>query len=176
MRILLTPVEVFVENKQIYENNTSKFLIQDFSNIRITRTLFSINCNICKYQKQPPRGVPRKSCSEILQQIYRRTPMPKCNFNKVVIEIEIFIEIALRHGCSPVNLLHIFRTPFLKNTSGWLFLKYNFPTSTPRVFHVVSTWNTHDVFVRSRAATYGIPKYIFIISPFLCITTILQTI
>ena len=26
------------------------------------------------------------------------------------------------HGCSPVNLLHIFRTPFSKNTSGWLFL------------------------------------------------------
>ena len=33
-----------------------------------------------------------------------------------------FIEITLRHGCSPVNLLHIFRTPFLKNTSGWLLL------------------------------------------------------
>ena len=33
-----------------------------------------------------------------------------------------FIEIALWHGCSPVNLLHIFRTPFPKNTSGWLFL------------------------------------------------------
>ena len=31
-----------------------------------------------------------------------------------------FIEISLRHGCSPVNLLHIFRTPFLKNTSGRL--------------------------------------------------------
>ena len=30
-----------------------------------------------------------------------------------------FIEITLWHGCSPVNLLHIFRTPFLKNTSGW---------------------------------------------------------
>ena len=28
-----------------------------------------------------------------------------------------FIEIALRHGCSPVHLLHIFRTPFPKNTS-----------------------------------------------------------
>ena len=28
-----------------------------------------------------------------------------------------FIEITLRHGCSPVNLLHIFRTHFLKNTS-----------------------------------------------------------
>ena len=31
-----------------------------------------------------------------------------------------FIEITLRHGCSPVNLLHIFRTPFLKNTYKWL--------------------------------------------------------
>ena len=33
-----------------------------------------------------------------------------------------FIEIALQHGCFPVNVLHIFRTPFLKNTSGWLLL------------------------------------------------------
>ena len=31
-----------------------------------------------------------------------------------------FIEITLRHGCSPVNLLHIFRTPFPKNASGGL--------------------------------------------------------
>ena len=28
-----------------------------------------------------------------------------------------FIEITLRHGCSSVNLLHIFRTPFPKNIS-----------------------------------------------------------
>ena len=33
-----------------------------------------------------------------------------------------FIEVTLRHRCSPVNLLHIFRTPFFKNTSGWLLL------------------------------------------------------
>ena len=33
-----------------------------------------------------------------------------------------FIEITLRHGSSPVNLLHIFRTFFLENTSGWLLL------------------------------------------------------
>ena len=32
------------------------------------------------------------------------------------------IEITLRHGCSLVNLLHIFRTPFPRNTSGWLLL------------------------------------------------------
>ena len=29
-----------------------------------------------------------------------------------------FIETTLRHGCSPINLLHIFRTPFPRNTSG----------------------------------------------------------
>ena len=34
-----------------------------------------------------------------------------------------FIEITFWHGCSPVNLLYIFRTPFLKNTFGRLVLK-----------------------------------------------------
>ena len=42
--------------------------------------------------------------------------MPKCDFNFI-------IEVLLRHGCSPVNLLHIFRTRFPKNTSGGLLLK-----------------------------------------------------
>ena len=35
-----------------------------------------------------------------------------------------FIEIALWHGYSPVNLLHILRTPFLKNFSGGLLLYF----------------------------------------------------
>ena len=34
------------------------------------------------------------------------------------------IEIALRHGCSPLHLLHIFRTPFPKNTSGGLLMLF----------------------------------------------------
>ena len=42
---------------------------------------------ICKHiymlQKRPFRGVIRKSCSENMQQIYRRTHMPKYGFNKV---------------------------------------------------------------------------------------------
>ena len=33
-----------------------------------------------------------------------------------------FIEIPLRHGCSSVNLLLIFRTPFPENTSEGLHL------------------------------------------------------
>ena len=33
-----------------------------------------------------------------------------------------FIEITHRHGWSPLTWLHIFRIPFVKNTSGWLLL------------------------------------------------------
>ena len=35
--------------------------------------------------------------------------------NKTPIQSK-FIEIILRHDCSPVNLLHIFRTPFPKKS------------------------------------------------------------
>ena len=45
-----------------------------------------------------------KSDLKICNKIYSRTPKLFCNF----------IEITLQHGCSPVNLLHIFRTPFSK--------------------------------------------------------------
>ena len=66
--------------------------------------------------------------------------MPKCDFKKVAkqptkftgehpclsaISIKLqsnFIEIALQHVCSPLNLLHIFGTPFHKNISGGLLL------------------------------------------------------
>ena len=70
-------------------------------------------------QKQLPRGVRKKRCSENMQQIYRDHPCWR------LISIKLFCnftEIALRHGCSPENLLHIFRTSFPRNTSRWLLL------------------------------------------------------
>ena len=40
-----------------------------------------------------------------------------------------FIEIIILHDCSSVNLLHIFRIPFPRSTSGRLLLNYRrFPT------------------------------------------------
>ena len=84
--------------KHTYQNNRS-----------IRTILFK---QIYDIQKQPFRGVLKKMCSENTQQIYRRTSMPKCDFNK----------IALQHRCSPVNLLHIFRTPFPRNAFGGLLL------------------------------------------------------
>ena len=45
--------------------------------------------------------------------------MPKCGFNRFALH---FLEIPFRHGSSPVDLMHIFKTPFPKNTSGELLL------------------------------------------------------
>ena len=45
-----------------------------------------------------------------MQQIYRGTSMTKCDFNKVT----KFIEITLRHGFSPVDLLNISEHLFLE--------------------------------------------------------------
>ena len=38
-------------------------------------------------RKQLSRGVLIKACSENKQQIYRRTPMPKCDFNEVALQV-----------------------------------------------------------------------------------------
>ena len=64
--------------------------------------------------KQPSSVVLRKRCFENMQQIYRETPMLKRDFNKVAKQLywnrtSVWV--------FPVNLQHIFRTPFLKNTS-----------------------------------------------------------
>ena len=42
--------------------------------------------------------------------------MPKSDFKKVA-----------HHRCSPVNLLHIFRATFSRNTSGRLLLNFGYP-------------------------------------------------
>ena len=63
-----------------------------------------------KVQKQPSRGALSKRCSKNMRQIYRRTPMPKCDFNNVALQLL---------GVLP----HFFRTPFTKNTSERLLLK-----------------------------------------------------
>ena len=42
---------------------------------------------VIRNQKQPSRAVLGKRCSENMQQIYRRTPMPKCDFNKVALQV-----------------------------------------------------------------------------------------
>ena len=102
----------------------SKSLMKGITKIIISHTLSQDETAYIIYkqlafryniQKQPPTGVPRKSCSEKWSKVTGEHPC------RSVISIKLqsnFIEILLWHEFSPVNLLHIFRTPFLKNTSG----------------------------------------------------------
>ena len=57
-----------------------------------------------------------------MQQIYLRTLMPKCNFNKVAKQLYSNHISARVFSCGNVNLLHICRTTFPKNTFGGLLL------------------------------------------------------
>ena len=108
---LITFCSVF-QNMPVPKTNKS-LIFMFFHRSSITKKTLKSSLN--SIQKQPSGGVLRKRCSENIHQIYRRTTMPKCDFNKVA-------EITSQHGCSPVNLLHIVRIPFHKNTSGWLLL------------------------------------------------------
>ena len=45
--------------------------------------VFLVSCYGVKVQKQPSIDVVQKKCSAKTQQIYRRSPMQKCEFNKV---------------------------------------------------------------------------------------------
>ena len=67
----------------------------------------------------PPKAFLEKDTLKICGEFTGEHPCQR------VISIKLlctFFEITLWHGSSPVNLLHIFRTPFLKNTSGGLLL------------------------------------------------------
>ena len=71
----------------------------------------------------PPEVIVEKDVLKICSEFTREHPC------RSVISIKLlcnFIEITLRHGCSPVNLLQIFRTPFRKNISVWLLLFFSF--------------------------------------------------
>ena len=65
-----------------------------------------------------------------------------------------FTEITLRHGCSHVNMLHIFRTPVPKNTSGSLL-----PT---RPFWLLAYQNqsTRGIFLNPPFVLYSVNSFL----------------
>ena len=92
---------------------------------------------IWNIQKQPFRNVLRKTCSEYIQKIYKRTPMVKCNLNKTL--LQLCWNCPSPHG-SPVKLLHVFsRAPFPQNTSGEILLKIqNRLVNKPKIIQSLS--------------------------------------
>ena len=72
---------------------------------------------------------------EIMQQIYRRTPIPKCDFQYSCF---VTIEIALWHGCSPVHLMDIFRHFFIRTPLQGCFCILRQSVSKSKQFYKVS--------------------------------------
>ena len=66
----------------------------------------------------------RSSCMEMFsgEGVLKICTRFKCQSVILINLICSFIEITPRNENSPVNLLHIFRTSFPKNSSGWLLL------------------------------------------------------
>ena len=85
-------------------------------------SLFTLNLGLMvtdMCRNSPPQEFSRKGVLKICSRFTGEQPCRR------VISIKLlwnFLKIALRHGCSPVNLLHIFKAPFYKNTSGGLVL------------------------------------------------------
>ena len=104
-------------------------------------------------QKQPSRGVLRKRCSENMLKYTVEHPCGSAISIKLLCNS---IEIALRHGCSPVNLLHIFRITFSKNTSNGLLLYcHNTYTSNYVSFYEMHAFYTfHEIYLCFRILIY----------------------
>ena len=86
------------------------------------------NQNITQRKKQPQK-IQNKTNEELYwidnlsPELTDRSSRSEVFLRKGVLKIcSNFIKIALRHGCSRVNLLHVFRTAFPRNTSGRLLL------------------------------------------------------
>ena len=65
----------------VYRISNAKFSRSAFLSAYIEITFFLF------YQKQSSKGVLRKRCSENMQQIYRRTSLPNCDFSKVALQL-----------------------------------------------------------------------------------------
>ena len=90
-----------------------------------------------EWQKQPSRAVLGKGVLKICSKFTGENPC------RSVISIKLqsnVTEITLRHGCSPVNLLHFFRTSFPKNASKGLLLKWFF------------SWQKHIALLKTMSA------------------------
>ena len=110
--------KVFIPNKL-----AASFMIRASANMfLICYEIYSSNVISSTTQKQPSRVVLRKRCSEmkVYSKFTRENPCRNA--------------ISPRHGCSPVNLLHIFRTSFRKNTYGGLLMtSLNLKESKPKL-------------------------------------------
>ena len=121
--------------------------------------LFKLHCFRGNIQKQQSRSVLREKCSENMQQIYRRLAHN---------------EVWLWHGCSPVKLLHIFRTPFPRLFLNILSLKglkdytyvlfsgiYVLPSTDNDLFYFIGNWKEEVI---EKGSSTSICEHLFFLT------------
>ena len=103
-------------NAEYADQNNSEYghFLQSVNVIPTAR----IRMNILLLPEAAIQKCSSERCSENMQQIYRRIPMPKCDFSKAALQIYWNHTSAWVFSCK----LHIFRTPFSKNTPDGLLL------------------------------------------------------
>ena len=117
--------KILPQHQCIFKEKAKTLLSQSFV-FQASFSLFHIIEDFMKNLKQPSRDILRKKCSEmkICNKFAREHPCRSATSIKLLCS---FIKTALRHGCSSVNLLHVFITLFLTDTSEGLLLKiFNF--------------------------------------------------
>ena len=112
---LLLCIDVYCGQLLVFPNNVSRICSRKLK----MRMIYHMNN---PFRSSHPEVFRRKGVLKIYSKFTRE------NTCRSVISIKSqsnFIEIILRHGFSPVNLLHIFRAPFLKNLWLTVFLLFN---------------------------------------------------
>ena len=105
---------------------------------------------VCRNRSSRPEVFLRKGILKICSKFTGERPCRSVILIKLLCN---FIEITLQHGCSPANLLYIFRNPFLKNTSGWLLLYVAFATFKQKTELVTSLQKQPpEVFCKKRCS------------------------
>ena len=89
-----------------------------------------------------------------------KSSLPEAFLVKGVLKICMGSENMIRHECSPVNLLHIFRTAFTKNASGRLLCNFIEITlrhgcSLVNLMHIFRTPFTGDLLILKPAISFG---------------------
>ena len=78
--------------------------------------------NFGSIRSSPPEVFLGKGVPKICSKLTREYPCRSVILTKLQSN---FIEITFRRGFSPLNLIHIFRTLFYRNTCGGVLLRYS---------------------------------------------------
>ena len=116
--------------------------------LALLRNHFSISTKKNKFSEAALQRFSSEEFYEDMHKIYRKTPMPR---NVISIKLQDnFQEIAHRYWCYLVNLLHIFRTPFYKNTYRGMLLMITFFLTTVSYIEVLGYTHSTRITVLAR--------------------------